>query len=88
MSITLGLPAELETELAAQAAELGLSLTEHIERLLLFNHTAAKGNMTGKELIEYWEAEGLIGIRTAISDSQAYARELRDRAERRDLPVT
>jgi len=88
MSITLELPAELETELAAEAAELGLSLTEHIERLLLFNHTAAKANMTGKELIEYWQTEGLIGIRTEISDSQAYARELRDRAERRDSPVT
>ena len=88
MSITLELPAELETELAAEAAELGLSLTEHIERLLLFNHTAAKGNMTGKELMEYWQAEGLIGTRTEISDSQAYARELRDGAERRDSPVT
>jgi len=84
MGITLELPAELETELAAEAAELGLSLTEHIERLLLFNHPAAKGNMTGKELIEYWQTEGLIGIRTEISDSQAYARELRDRAGRRD----
>jgi len=84
MSITLELPPELETELAAEAAELGLSLTEHIERLLLFNHTAAKGNMTGNGLVEYWQAEGLIGIRTEISDSQAYARELRDRAERWD----
>ena len=84
MSITLELPPELETELAAEAAELGLSLAEHIERLLLFKHTAVKGNMTGKELIEYWQAEGLIGMRTEISDSPAYARELRDRAERRD----
>jgi len=83
MSITLELPPELETELARDAAELGLSLTEHIERLLLFNHTAAKGNMTGKDLIEYWQTEGLIGTRTEISDSRAHALELRDLAERR-----
>ena len=38
---------------------------------------------TGAELVAYWEAEGLLGTRPDIEDSQDYARELRRQAETR-----
>jgi hypothetical protein len=36
---------------------------------------------TGAELVAYWEREGVIGTRPAITDSQAHARNLRRAAE-------
>lgn len=50
-------------------AELGLTL----ERKL------------GTELVEYWQTEGLIGARPDITDSQEYARQIREHAEQRTL---
>jgi hypothetical protein len=37
--------------------------------------------MTGAEIVAYLQAEGLIGYRTDITDSQAHARMLRERLE-------
>lgn len=39
---------------------------------------------TGAELVDYWQAEGLIGTRPDIADSQAFAREVRKQAEKRE----
>jgi hypothetical protein len=38
----------------------------------------------GAEVVAYWERHGVLGSRPDITDSQAYARELRRQAERRD----
>ena len=35
------------------------------------------------ELVSYWRSEGVVGSRTDILDSQAHARELRERAQQR-----
>jgi len=37
----------------------------------------------GAELVAYWEREGVIGMRADITDSQAYARQLREQPEHR-----
>ncbi|HXG64137.1 MAG TPA: hypothetical protein VNO70_03460 [Blastocatellia bacterium] len=83
MSITLELPQELESELAVEAAHLGLSLPEYILRVLSTASVRGKRPKNGAELVEYWQNEGLIGTRPDITDSQAHARKLRDQAERR-----
>lgn len=85
MSITLDLPEELESELSAEAARLGLSLPEYALRLLAGARTGEDRPQSGAELIEYWRVEELIGARPDIGDSQAHARQLRERAERRRL---
>lgn len=85
MSITLELPEELENELTAEAAHLGLSVNEYIQHVLSIARVEGRKPQTGIELVEYWEAEGLIGTRPDISDSQTHARQLRDQAELRKL---
>jgi hypothetical protein len=86
MSIELELPEELENELAAEAEQLGLTLPEYALRLLSSGLLVGKKPANGAELIDYWESEGLIGARPDITDSQSYARQLRDRAEERSRP--
>jgi len=83
MSITLDLPQELESELAAEATQLGLSLTEYALRLLVTRTRASHMPITGAELVAYWQREGVIGTRPEITDSQMHARQIRHRAERR-----
>jgi len=83
MSLVLDLPPELETKLAAEAAQAGLSLSEYVSKLLAGRRNAKLTPGTGTELVAYWESEGLIGTRTEIVDSQAHARGLRQQAERR-----
>jgi hypothetical protein len=83
MSITLDLPQELESELSAEAVQLGLSLPDYILRVLSTIPTMSNKPKTGAELVEYWQNEELIGTRPDIADSQAYARQLRSQAEQR-----
>ena len=83
MAITLELPAELERELADEAAHLGLSLAEYAARVLATGRISRHKPQTGAELVAYWQAEGLIGTRSDITDSQQHARRLRDQAEQR-----
>jgi len=83
MSITLDLPQELEDELSAEAAQLGLSLPDYVLRILSTGLIVGKRPKTGAELVDYWQNEGLIGTRPDIPDSQAHARSIRERAERR-----
>ena len=83
MSITLDLPEELESELSAEAAQLGISLPEYVLRILSTGLVIGKRPKTGAELVEYWHNEGLIGTRLDIADSQAHARQIREQAERR-----
>jgi hypothetical protein len=86
MSLVLDLPAELETELtelAAEAARLGLSLPEYVLRVLAGGRTLSSAPRTGTELLAYWQGEGLVGTRSDIVDSPAHARNLREQAQRR-----
>jgi hypothetical protein len=86
MSLVLELPSELETELATEAARLGLPLSEYALRLIAAGRSATGALRTGAELVAYWQAEGLVGSRPEIADSQAHARALREQAERRPRP--
>ena len=83
MSIAVDLPEELENELSAEAAQLGLSLPEYVLRVLSTGVVVGKRPKTGAELVDYWENEGLIGTRSDITDSQQHARQIRNEAERR-----
>jgi hypothetical protein len=84
MSVTLDLPAELETELAAEAAQLGLPLAEYVLRLLASGRPPHSVPRSGAELVAYWQGERLIGTRPEIADSHAHARALRQQAEKRE----
>ncbi len=86
MTLTLDLPQELESELSAEAAQLGLELPEYVLRLLTTGRSQAAGLRNGAELVAYWQSEGIIGGRSDIADSQAHARELRRQAETREQP--
>lgn len=79
------IPEELENELSAQAAQLGLSLPEYVLRVLSNGVVSGKRPKTGAELVDYWENEGLIGTRSDITDSRPRARQIRKKAERRRL---
>jgi hypothetical protein len=83
MTIILDLPSKLADELATEAARLGLSLSEYALRLLTTGQERSTPK-TGAELLAYWQAEGLVGTRPDIADSEAYAREIRRQAEKRE----
>ncbi len=83
MSISLNLPPELENQLHDEASQLNLSLSEYILRILATRQVLENPPKTGAELIAYWQSEGIINSRPDITDSQAYARDLRQEAERR-----
>jgi hypothetical protein len=83
MSLTLELPSDLATALADEAARRGLSLPDYAIRLLASATHAPAPVRTGGDLVAYWQAEGVAGSRPDITDSQAHARALRARAERR-----
>jgi hypothetical protein len=85
VSIVVNLPEELENELSAEAARAGLSLPEYASRILASGRTMAPHPKTGRQLVDFWRDEELIGSRPDIvSDSQTHARDLRRRAERRE----
>ena len=86
MSLVLDLPPELETELAAEAARIGLPLSEYAVRLLAGGLGPVPAPRNGAELLAYWQAEGLIGTRSEIADGPAHARDLRAQAQRREQP--
>ena len=77
VNINLNLPPELENELCNEASQINLTLSEYILRLLSVRQTLANSPKTGAELVAYWQNEGVINSRPDITDSQAYARQLR-----------
>lgn len=85
MTITLDLPGELANTLTADAARLGLSLSEYAARLLTQKAGVPSMASTGADLVAYWQEAGVIGSRPDITDPDAYARELRTEAENRRL---
>jgi hypothetical protein len=86
MSLVLDLPPELEAELAAEAADLGLALPEYALRLLAGGRSPRLTPRSGAELLAYWQSEGLVGMRPEITDAPAHARALREQAQRRGRP--
>lgn len=84
MNISLDLPAELETELSQEAARLNLPLAEYILRILTVRPPLQNPPKNGAELVAYWEKVGVIGSRLDITDSQEYARQLRQEAQNRN----
>ena len=83
MSKTVELPDDLADALSGEAAKAGMSLSEYAVRLLATVHPPAENVRTGADLVAYWQAEGVIGSCPDLPDSQEYARQLRDRAQRR-----
>jgi hypothetical protein len=83
MTLTLELSQELESELSAEAAQLGLPLAEYALRILATGRAPRSLPKTGSELVAYWQSEGLIGTRPDITDSQQHARAIREQAEKR-----
>ena len=83
-NITLELPSELEHELATEASQLKLPLSEYILRVLSFRPFLQNPPKTGVELVAYWESVGVVGSRADIANSQEHARNLRQDAENRE----
>jgi hypothetical protein len=82
----LDLPDELERELSAEAARLGLPLAEYALRVLRHGRLPAPEvelPRTGAEILAYWEREDLLGTAKEITDPAEHARQLRRQAERR-----
>ena len=74
MSLVLDLPPELEIELAAEAARLGLPLPEYALRLLAGGRGPSPALRSGAELLAYWQGEGLVSTRSDIEDSSCIGR--------------
>lgn len=86
MTFYLELPNDLTRELEEEAARAGLPLAEYALRILsasVLSTQADSPPRTGAELVAYWKREGLLGSRPEVEDPVAYARELRERAQRR-----
>ena len=86
MTFILEVPNDLERELEKAAARAGLSVTDYALRVLAgIDPHVSESNppRTGAELVAYWKREALIGTRPEISDPAKYARDLRERAQRR-----
>jgi len=86
VSLVLDLPPELETELAAEAAKLGLPLRDYALRLLAGAGGVRPTPNNGSELLAYWQGEGLVGTRPDVVDAPTHARSLRERAQTRGRP--
>jgi hypothetical protein len=84
MKIVLELPADLEAELSAEAAELGVPVAEHALQILADRKPLDASQIkTGADLVAYWQRHNLIGTRPDITDSPSHARAIREQAERR-----
>jgi hypothetical protein len=86
MSIELDLPPELESELAAEAERLGMSLAVYAVHLLAAGRGTNSAPRTGAELTAYWRAENLVGTRQDIADGPAHARAVREESQLRSRP--
>lgn len=83
MTLTLEISERLEEQLLTEATRLGLSLEQYALRLLGDVRDAKSPPSSGAELVAYWRREGVIGSRPEIEDSQAHARQIRHKAQRR-----
>lgn len=86
MTVMLNLPSELESKLSREAAERGVTLTEHMLSILGSRVPAQPLSRSGEQVVAYWHREELLGTRPSEGDSAAHARTLRTRVERRERP--
>jgi hypothetical protein len=82
MPQTVELPDELAEALTDEALRLGISLPEYAVHLLTSARASAISARNGADLVAFWQAEGLIGTRSEVRDSQAEARRMREQAHR------
>ena len=83
MPQTVELPDDLANALSVEASRLGLSLPDYAARLLTSARSFAASIHDGAELVAFWQAEGVIGSRNELADSQTESRRLRDQAQQR-----
>jgi hypothetical protein len=83
MPQTIDLPDDLADALSDEASRLGMSLPDYAVRLLASAYTWPTSVQSGSDLVAFWWAEGLVGCRPDIADSQTQARHLREQARRR-----
>jgi hypothetical protein len=84
MGLTLELPDDLAASLSAEASALGITLPEYALQVLATVHARPTDVKNGADLVAYWQASGVIGSRTDITDPAAYSRHLREQVERRN----
>jgi hypothetical protein len=84
MSYNLSIPDDLAGVLTGVASNLGMSMPDYALQVLSSVNQPTSSIKTGAELVAYWESAGVIGSRPDITDSQAYARKLREQAQRRE----
>ena len=80
---TVELPDDLANALIGEASRLRLSLPDYAARLLTSSQPFAASIHDGAELVAFWQAEGVIGSRNELADSQSEARQLRDQTQHR-----
>jgi hypothetical protein len=83
MPQTVELPDDLADALNDEASRLGMSLPEYAVHLLASARPSAGPVHSGADLVAFWQADGLVGSRPDIADSQGQARHLREQAQRR-----
>lgn len=84
MTFILEVPNDLERDLEKAAARAGMPVAEYALQILAANRVPEPAApRTGAELLAVWEQEGLLGDGPDIEDPVKYARELRERNQRR-----
>jgi hypothetical protein len=83
MPQTINLPDDLADALTDEASRLGMSLPDYAVLLLASARPSPASVRSGAYLVAFWRAEGLVGCRTDIDDSQTQARHLREQAQHR-----
>jgi hypothetical protein len=81
MTLTLDLPPELEARLEDEAGRRGIPVEEYAIQVL--RHGILE-EPVGAQIVAEWQRAGVNGCRPEITDSQAHARMLRERAETRE----
>ena len=86
MTLTLDLPGDVTRKMEEAAAQRGMPLSEFAAEFLASHFvpradTAA--SRSGAEILAIWQKEGLLGEGPDIEDPVAFARELRERNQRR-----
>lgn len=80
MTLTLDLPIELDARLRDEAARRGVPVEDCAQQVLA---NGLQEEPIGAQIVAEWERAGAIGYRSDITDSQAHARLLRERAQER-----
>ncbi len=84
MGLLLDLPTELETELSAEAAQLGLPLSVYVLRILTEARNLSPSPRTSVNCSPWrGKAEALIGSRPVLGCAETCTRSLREQTQQR-----